>query len=83
MNPDYTRLQSEIQSIKLMLLEHNRGGVIIGDWISQKSLKRFFDYSDSQIKRLIKNENLLHTRIGNRKFISINSILNLLNRKIQ
>jgi len=78
----YKRLEVEIQAIKLMLIEDKKGVLIIGDWISLKNLKRFFDYSDSQIKRLIKNENLIYTRIGNRKFISVKSILSLLNRKI-
>jgi len=83
MNSNYRKLESEIYTIKLMLIENNKGGLIIGDWVSFKSLKRFFDYSDSQIKRLVKKENLICTRIGNRKFISIKSVLALLYQKIQ
>ena len=76
-------LEREIHAIKLLLLEDRRGALVLGDWISHKNLQRFFDYSDSQIKRMVKNENLTFTRICNRKFVSIASVLNLLDRKVQ
>jgi len=83
MRAELLKIEREIQIIKTLILKERKGSLIIGGWISQKNLKLFFDYSDSQIKRMVKNENLKVARIGNRKFVSVSSVISLLDRKVQ
>jgi len=59
-----------------LLTEMNSFEVI--GWLPKKSVMRFFDYGDTQMRQLEKDFNLEIARINSRKFYSVNSIINLL-----
>ncbi|MBS1586060.1 MAG: hypothetical protein JSS82_11010 [Bacteroidetes bacterium] len=54
----------------------------ITEWIPLDDCKHFFGYGATQMSSLIKNESLVVSQIGRRKFISRKSLLGLLQRNI-
>lgn len=52
-------------------------------WLPKKSVMRFFDYGETQMRELEKENSLITSKIKSRKFYSVASILNLIeNNKI-
>jgi hypothetical protein len=70
---------NEIKSLKLLLLESMNSDTLSSEWIPRKTLMRFFDYGDTQIRALETKNNIIVSKIGQRKFYQRDSILNLLN----
>jgi hypothetical protein len=55
----------------------------MGNWVNREYMKRFFDYGDTQILELSKNKAIVTSRIGNRLFFDLNSIIRFLEENIQ
>lgn len=53
------------------------------EWIPRKALMDFFNYGDTQIAALLKDENLIVSEVGNRKFIYKPSVKKLLEKNIK
>jgi len=47
-------------------------------WLPKKSVMRFFDYGETQMRQIEKEYDLETSKIGARKFYSTKSILNLI-----
>ncbi len=71
---------SEISLIKQSLLAIERNGAAIGGWLPKKAVMRYFDYADNQLRVLEKENSLEVSKVGRRKFYSLKSILNLLEK---
>ena len=76
-------LLNEIQQIKNSISSIERNGSSIGGWLPKKAVMRFFDYGDSQMKTLEDNKILVVSKIGRRKFYSIESIVNLMEKNMK
>jgi hypothetical protein len=80
---EYYKLMSEITLIKQSLLSIERNGAAIGDWLPKKAVMRYFDYADNQL-RVLERENALEvSKVGRRKFYSLNSIIALIDKNKQ
>jgi hypothetical protein len=80
---EYSMLMSEIKLIKQALAAIDRNGSAIGGWLPKKAVLRFFDYSDNQL-RFLERKNLIESsKVGRRKFYSIKSIIQLIERNKQ
>lgn len=77
-NFNYNDIMQEIYLIKKILFDIYKNQIQINKWLSKKHLKLFFDYSDSQIREFEKNSNLVVSKIGRRKFYSVESILKII-----
>lgn len=77
---EYNKLMSEITLIKQSLLAIERNGVAIGDWLPKKAVMRYFDYADNQLRLLERTKAIEVSKVGRRKFYSLKSILNLLEK---
>ena len=71
---------SEITLIKQSLLAIERNGAAIGDWLPKKAVMRYFDYADNQLRLLERTKAIEVSKVGRRKFYSLKSILNLLEK---
>lgn len=72
---------NEIKSLKVLLLESFNNDSLYSEWIPRKTLMKFFDYGDTQMRALEKNYNVIVSKIGNRKFYLRDSIITLLKNK--
>jgi hypothetical protein len=80
---DYQKVLSELTLIKQSLASIERNGSTIGGWLPKKAVMRYFDYSDNQL-RLLEKENALEvSKIGRRKFYSVKSITELMEKNRQ
>ena len=71
---------NEIKAIKQSLLAIERNGAAIGGWLPKKAVMRYFDYADNQL-RVLERENALEvSKVGRRKFYSLNSIIALIDK---
>lgn len=80
---EYSKLMSEIKLIRqsLHLLEGKSSS--IGGWLPKKAVMRFFDYGDTQLRALEISKSIEVSKIGNRKFYSLESLLKLIeNNKV-
>jgi hypothetical protein len=50
-------------------------------WVPKKSAQRFFDYGETQMRQLEKENKIVTTKIKARKFYSLESVLSLLDSK--
>ena len=50
----------------------------LSNWINRNYMKRFFDYGDTQLLELSKHKSIVTSRIGNRLFFELNSVLKFL-----
>lgn len=69
------RLMVEIMLVKKILLALQKNSIVLGGWISKNSVLRFFDYSDSQLRSLERTNSIVVSKIGRRKFYSVDSIV--------
>jgi hypothetical protein len=49
-------------------------------WLPKKAVMRYFDYGETQLRQLEKEHNLEVSKIKARKFYSVQSILNLIEK---
>lgn len=61
----------------LKILSENR---LFDTWLPKKVVMRFFDYGETQIRQLEKEHLLEVSKIKARKFYSVQSILNLIEK---
>lgn len=66
---------SEINKIKMSLMELEKRMTVFGDWIPKKTVQKFFDYSDTQMRDFEKEQGLVFSKIKSRKFYSMKSII--------
>ena len=68
-------------------MEDNKSNLAVGknenfnqlsNWINRNYMKRFFDYGDTQLLELSKHKSIVTSRIGNRLFFELNSVLKFL-----
>jgi hypothetical protein len=52
-------------------------------WLPKKTVMRFFDYGETQMRQLEKEFNLETSKIKARKFYSVKSIINLIEQHKQ
>ncbi len=76
--PSNFDLQQKVNQIYKMVLEMLQNTNLLGDWMNKKTLKRVFDYSDSQIREMEKNQKLIVSKVGRRKFYSVKSALEII-----
>ena len=80
---EYNKLLSEIRLIKQSIVAIERNGAAIGGWLPKKAVMRYFDYADNQL-RVLERENALEvSKVGRRKFYSLNSIIALIDKNRQ
>jgi hypothetical protein len=80
---EYNKLMSEIALIKQSLLAIERNGAAIGGWLPKKAVMRYFDYADNQLRLLERTKALEVSKIGRRKFYSLQSIIKLIKENQQ
>jgi len=52
-------------------------------WLPKKSVMRYFDYGETQLRQLEKENSLVVSKIKARKFYSVQSIINLIEKNEQ
>jgi hypothetical protein len=72
----------EINLLKQSLLAIERNCSAIGDWLPKKSVMRFFGYEATQLRELEKENSLVVSKIKARRFYSVQSIINLIEKNI-
>lgn len=77
---DYYKLMSELMLIKQSLLAIEKNGSAIGGWLPKKVVMRYFDYGETQLRTLEHEHSIEVSKVGNRKFYAIASIIELLNK---
>jgi hypothetical protein len=80
---DYSKLMSEIKLIKQAVLSMERNGASIGGWLPKRAVMRFLDYSDNQLRVLERTKMIEISKVGRRKFYSLQSIIELIERNRQ
>ncbi len=68
---------NEIAFIKEYLIFN---GDAFGGWLPRKAVMRYFDYGASQLRMLERNNSIEVSIIGNRKFYSVQSIIQLIEK---
>jgi len=68
----------EINLIKKSLFALEKHHMALGGWMPQKAVMRFFDYGDNRLRKLEKEGKLKVSKVGRRKFYSIDSIIKML-----
>ena len=68
----------ELLQIKQLLTQLEKNSAVLGDWIPKKSVQKFFDYSNTQMRVIEKQHKLQVSKIKARSFYSVESVLNLL-----
>ena len=76
------KISSELAAVKKQLAE-SENVRYFDNWIPRKKLMEFFDYGDTKIAALFKQEGLVVSEIGNRKFIKKESVMRLLENNIK
>lgn len=76
-------IKRDIAVIRRQLHLLSKNSISIGDWIEKKSVMNFFDYGDTQIRNLEKENKLTVSKIGRRKFYSKESIIKLIEKNIK
>ncbi len=79
---EQNKLLNEIEVIKQSLLKMEANYSPVVGWLTKKTVKRFLDYGDTQLRTLEKENKLTVSKIGSRKFYSYDSILNLIKKNI-
>jgi hypothetical protein len=80
---EYNKLMSEIAIIKQSLLAIERNCAAVGGWLPKRAVMRYFDYADNQLRLLEKTKALQVSKIGRRKFYSLESIIKLIKENQQ
>jgi len=80
---NYYELKRNIASLKLLILEGNNGTSVIEGWVNKKTVLRFLDYSDNQLKKVEKEAGFVISKVGRRKFYRVDSIIKLITENIQ
>jgi len=80
---NYYNLERAIASLKRLLLESYNGTLVIEGWVNKKTVLRFLDYSDNQLKKVEKVAGFVMSKVGRRKFYKVESIIRLLNENIK
>ncbi len=78
----YLKLMSEIRLINasLLILSEEVNQNHFKGWVTRKTVLKFFDYSTNQL-RLLEKKNLIDVSIvGRRKFYSVESIIQLIEK---
>lgn len=74
------KLMGEIKLIKKSLLAIEKNHLSLGGWLPKNTVLKYFDYGDNQLRNLEKTNSLVVSKIGRRKFYSVDSILALLEK---
>ena len=74
------KLLSEILLIKKSLLAMEKNGLVLDGWLTKKAVLRYFDYCDNQLRSLEKSNSIVVSKIGRRKFYSMESIVALIQK---
>jgi hypothetical protein len=74
------RLMVEILRIKQSILAMEKNGLALGGWLPRNSVLRFFDYCDNQLRNLERTNTIEVSKIGRRKFYSVDSIIALIEK---
>lgn len=75
-------LMSEIKLIKQSIVAMEKSLLSIEEWLPEKVVMRFFNYGKTQMRSLEKRENIIISKIGNRKFYNKHSIIDLVEKNI-
>ncbi len=82
-NQDYSEILSEIKLIKQSLRFIERDVSSIKGWMPKKAVMRLFDYGDTQLRALEISKSIEVSKIGTRKFYSVESIVKLIEKNRQ
>ncbi len=80
---DCKKLAKDMALIKQSLFAIERNGAAIGGWLPKKAVMRYFDYADNQLRALERENTLEVSKVGRRKFYSLNSIIALIDKNKQ
>lgn len=72
-----------MRNLKQKLLFNDIAFIEIEGWLAKKTVMRFFDYGETQMRQLEKEFNLETSKIRARKFYSVKSIINLIEQHKQ
>jgi hypothetical protein len=75
--------KSALRNLKQKLLFNDIAFIEIEGWLPKKTVMRFFDYGETQMRQLEKEFNLETSKIRARKFYSVKSIINLIEQHKQ
>jgi hypothetical protein len=76
------KISTTVSALKSQLIEYENARYF-DEWIPRKKLMEYFDYGDTQMAALLKNEQLKVSEIGCRKFIHKSSVIKLLEKNIK
>jgi hypothetical protein len=74
---EFQVLLNEIAFIKEYLIFN---GDAFGGWMPKKAVMRYFDYGDTQLRMLERKNAIQVSVVGNRKFYSVQSIIQLIEK---
>lgn len=79
---ELTQIKQELEAIKSTLIRMEKNGIIIGDFIPEKLVATFFNYSETKLREFRRQKKVVFSRIGVRNFYSVESIIKLLDSNI-
>lgn len=76
------QIKGDIDEIKKNIATKVATNPISDKWIPRSEVMKFFNYADTQMASLEKDETIVVTKVGKRKFIHRDSISKLLDKNI-
>lgn len=80
---ELNKIVHDLAFIKELLISLEKYGSSMGGWLPKKSVMKFFDYGDTQLRQLEADHLLTVSKIGNRKFYSVESLIELINKNVK
>ncbi len=74
----FSQILRELEALKNNIQVLERNTLAINGWLPKKAVLRFFNYGETQLRELEKLHMLIISKIGHRKFYSIDSIEKLI-----
>jgi hypothetical protein len=68
----------ELIKLRKALIRIEQGTGFLGEWLPKKTVMRFFDYGETQMRQIEKEYSLVTSKINARKFYLVSSILKLI-----
>jgi hypothetical protein len=80
---NYYKILEEIRLLKDSLRRIEANGATISGWMPKRAVMRVLDYGDTQLRALEISKSIEVSKIGNRKFYSVESIVKLIEKNRQ
>lgn len=77
------RILQELADLKKLITKPSPVSTISDKWASVSEVMKFFGYGQTQLASLLKNDDLIVSKIGKRKFVLRKSLEDFIEKNIQ